>query len=237
MKIRHLLAASVAAFVTVGSAQAADIIYQEPIPMAFSWQGFYFGGELGGSWSKSKIEGRGFAAPPVDHRFSPKASGFVGGIYAGYNFDAGNNVILGLDTDFVWGDMDDKSRLWTADNTHYYEGKIKQKWNGATRVRFGYGYDRWLPYLAVGVAYGKVKANLYDRTLADGTELTRGIDKNMTGWTIGAGTEYAVTDNVLVRLEYRYTDLGDKSFGLKEELHGKVKYKTHDVRVGVAYKF
>ena len=61
-----------------------------------------------------------------------------------------------------------------------------------------------------------------------------------TGWTAGAGVDYAATDNVIVRLEYRYTDYGRKDFtadldGL--ELGASNKFKTNEIRLGVAYKF
>ncbi len=37
----------------------------------------------------------------------------------------------------------------------------------------------------------------------------------MTGWAAGAGVDYAATDNVIVRLEYRYTDYGHKDFSVE----------------------
>ncbi|WP_404989697.1 outer membrane protein [Brucella pseudogrignonensis] len=36
--------------------------------------------------------------------------------------------------------------------------------------------------------------------------------ETVTGWTIGAGVNYAVTDNVIVHFEYRYTDFYRKDF-------------------------
>jgi len=64
-----------------------------------------------------------------------------------------------------------------------------------------------------------------------------------TGWTLGAGAEYAATDNVLLRLEYRYADYGDETYrhtipgGGTSTISYTVDYKTHDVRFGIAYKF
>jgi opacity protein-like surface antigen len=43
------------------------------------------------------------------------------------------------------------------------------------------------------------------------------IDRNdqfRFGYTVGAGVEYAVTDRASLGLEYRYTDLGRKSYDL-----------------------
>ena len=38
------------------------------------------------------------------------------------------------------------------------------------------------------------------------------------GWTAGVGLEYAITNNVLGRVEYRYTDYGQSSFAITDLL-------------------
>ncbi|WP_375706288.1 outer membrane protein, partial [Bartonella sp. AA2SXKL] len=58
--------------------------------------------------------------------------------------------------------------------------------------------------------------------------------KTMIGYTLGGGVDFAMTDNILLRAEYRYSDFGKKKFA-KEKL--EINYKTNDFRVGVAYKF
>ncbi|AQS42224.1 MAG: Outer membrane autotransporter barrel domain-containing protein [Candidatus Tokpelaia hoelldobleri] len=230
---KYLLAASAVALIAANGAQAADVVtYQQPVAVAtapaFSWQGFYAGGQIGGSWGDTDVKTR---AGAVKTKRSVDPDGFIGGLYAGYNFDAGNNIILGLETDFVWGDLEEKKRGTD------YTARLKQEWQGATRVRAGYAMDRFLPYVAAGVAYGKVKSSLTEAGNADNRWSD---DDTFTGWTICAGLDYAVTDNILVRLEYRYTDLGDKSyrpaaaFGVDRV---KVDYTSNDFRVGVAYKF
>ena len=63
-------------------------------------------------------------------------------------------------------------------------------------------------------------------------------DDSVSGWTLGAGVEYAFTNNLTTRIEYRYTsydnsgtNLFDKSFDRGHDLD------FHTVRVGVSYKF
>ncbi|WP_273787824.1 outer membrane protein [Bartonella grahamii] len=116
---------------------------------------------------------------------------------------------------------------------------FKQNWGGATRVRIGFAADRFMPYLAGGIAYGQfqdtVSISVKDeegrvvssKNLSDET-------KTMIGYTLGGGVDFSVLDNVIVRAEYRYSDFGKKKFA-KEKL--EVNYKTNDFRVGVAYKF
>ncbi|WP_208442595.1 outer membrane protein, partial [Bartonella raoultii] len=52
--------------------------------------------------------------------------------------------------------------------------------------------------------------------------------------TLGAGVDFAMTDNVLLRAEYRYSDYGKKKY-FKDT--AELQYRTNDFRVGVAYKF
>jgi outer membrane immunogenic protein len=96
--------------------------------------------------------------------------------------------------------------------------------------------DRFLPYIAGGVAFGSVKNTLSSTDGID--EVSVSQSKTLTGWTAGAGVDYAATDNVIVRLEYRYTDYGHKDFDFGVPDAGvRDKFKTNEVRLGVAYKF
>ena len=56
------------------------------------------------------------------------------------------------------------------------------------------------------------------------------------GWTAGVGAEYAVTNNVSVRAEYNYTDLGTDAFNTNIGTFDG-GYSGSDVKVGVNYKF
>ncbi|WP_297322810.1 outer membrane protein [uncultured Bartonella sp.] len=245
MKIRYLIAASVAALTAASAAQAADVVAaQEPAPVvaapAFSWTGFYGGAQIGGSWSDTDLKGRYLGSDnkwSPKQGFSPDPSGFIGGIYAGYNYDLGNNIVIGADTDWVWGDMDESdSRTYNSGLTNEFklDGKLKEKWAGSTRARVGYAVDRWMPYIAGGVAYAKVDSHFRVKNAAGTTSYSD--SDTLTGWTIGAGFDYAMTDHIILRAEYRYTDFGDDDYGNKN-IKYNVDYKTNDFRVGVAYKF
>lgn len=249
MKIKFLIAASVAALTAATAANAADIIRNEPAPVVvapmFSWTGAFAGVQIGGKWSDTNlnIREKGDVADPFKKGFAPDPSGFMGGIYAGYNYQFTNNIVLGVDTDFAWADM---SKGSSADylvedskgvaSAVSLKGKLKEKWSGATRVRVGYAMDRWMPYLAGGVAYAKVNSSAKFNDVYGDEIYGLGSNKTLTGYTVGGGVEYALTDNVILRGEYRYSDFGNKS--VSDDLTKyKVDYKTNDFRVGVAYKF
>lgn len=214
------------------SAYAADAIStQEPVPVyvtptsavpAFNWSGAYIGGQIDYSMTQGKFA----------YGSAPKAKGtgkgFLGGLYTGYNFDAGNNLILGTELDFTSafnkGKANDKAGSLGYANTEI-------RWSGAARARVGYAVDRFLPYIAGGVAFGDIKDSLATKDSSFTSSKTR------AGWTVGGGVDYAATNNVILRLEYRHTDFGKQSFDLGNSTNYSRKLSTNDIRVGVAYKF
>ena len=241
MNTKAFAIASLFAVVAVSGANAADLVQQDYAPAAtpimapsFSWSGAYIGGQLGYGFGKSKLTAN---PDPTDPDASASASfkpnGFLGGVYAGYNFDVGNNVILGADGDFNYANLKKSRSAFDPDMGATVSLESKLQWSGAVRARAGYAIDRFMPYVAGGVAFGNVKTTF--QIDGDGYSNSR----TMTGWTIGTGLDYAATDNVILRLEYRYTDFGKKnlSFGNADNVGTSSKFTTNDIRVGVAYKF
>jgi outer membrane immunogenic protein len=202
------------------SAFAADaIVYNEPAPVVadtFSWTGGYVGVNAGYAGGKNKLN--------VYDDFSAKdnSSGFLGGVQAGYNWQF-DQMIVGLETDIQGAGIKSDVEI----DGRGAEAKIN--WFGTTRARLGYTpVDRFMVYATGGVAYGKIKASYGDFSQSD----------TKVGYTVGAGAEYALTNNVTLKSEYLYTDLGklklDDNAGNR---FGEVKAPFHTVRVGVNYKF
>lgn len=205
--IRHLLlgAASAAALaLAVPAAQAADLPAYEPAPAvvavpSFTWSGAYIGIQTGYGWGRAS---------------NTNNDGWMVGGYLGYNVQVdGSPVVFGVETDLNWSDVDGRRR-----------GRVRldSDWNGATRGRIGYAFDRFLVYGAAGISYA-------DRNVR--TPFGRG-DKTAVGWNVGGGVEAAVTDNVVARVEYRYTDYGSDRFG-----GVKSSATEHRLMGGVAFKF
>ncbi|MGF7157568.1 porin [Bartonella heixiaziensis] len=126
-----------------------------------------------------------------------------------------------------------------ADDASKEHFTFKEKWSGATRVRIGFvAADRIMPYVAGGVAYAQMQgiSTTSEKDASGKAVSTKDFDKTMTmvGYTLGGGVDFAMTDNVLLRAEYRYSDFGKKKF---EKDEAEFNYKTNDFRVGVAYKF
>ncbi|HVI27676.1 outer membrane protein [Hansschlegelia sp.] len=197
---------------TVPAAMAADLPAYEPAPAviapaAFSWTGPYLGVHAGYGWGNAA-------------KASP--DGWMVGGYLGYNYQFdGSPVVIGIETDINYASIDDKR------NARGGRTKVSTDWNGATRARIGYAFDRFLVYGAGGLAYADRE---FKRSPGDKDS------KTAVGWTVGGGIEYAASDNVSVRAEYRYTDYGKDTFKLANS-RPKSSYDEHRVMVGVAYKF
>ena len=99
-------------------------------------------------------------------------------------------------------------------------------WQGSIRARAGFAFDRALIYATGGFAFAG---------LSDG--IGASDDDTLTGWTLGAGVEYAFTNNLTTRLEYRYTSFDDDNNVFDGVDLGDNEVEFHTVRVGLSYKF
>ncbi|MBI3699613.1 MAG: porin family protein [Afipia sp.] len=232
-----LIAAAVAVLCATG-ANAADLkarTYTKapPIAPAYSWTGFYAGVNVGYGFNDptvSYVAGDPLFAGIVA---APSASydvkGVIGGGQIGYNWQFSPTWLWGLEADFNGSDI-----RGTGNSAFTMGGFPSQivanqsvEWFGTVRARLG-----WLPasnllvYGTGGFAYGSVKENVTLNTVAGvggigfgfsftcptGTNCFLGSSSNIaTGYTAGAGLEYAFWKNVTLKVEYLYVNLGSQA--------------------------
>jgi outer membrane immunogenic protein len=254
--MRRLCLASIALVAAAfsGPARAADMpVYKAPPAAAYSWTGFYLGANLGYSagragndWNFFAPNRSGSPTATVCSTFaggggaicangsdSNKLSGVLGGLQAGYNWQAGN-VLLGIEADFQSSGQRG-SRTFTT-NFEFLAfplpvpGTIAAPYSekltslGTLRGRVGFAADRWLVYATGGLAYGQVAIDGSATATSTagspgcapggpgGTSLCPLAAWSNTavkaGWTIGAGIEGALTNHWSVKVEYLHVDLG-----------------------------
>jgi len=254
-----LLLISAAMSLIVSSAYAADAIVAEEVaviaPDTFSWTGGYLGINAGYAGGKFKSDfdnfsiatrARAVAPYELDGSWEDNASGFVGGVQAGYNWQFENGFVLGAEADFQGSTL--KSKNSGSDGSAFFnessEITTKVQWWGTVRARLGYAAtERFLVYGTGGLAYGKIKTSYnYSQSFDEfNSELGFSTSKTKAGWTIGGGAEYAITNNWTFKSEYLYTDLGTAKGKVnlydfaESDVSSKVKF--HTVRVGLNYKF
>lgn len=236
MKLRLIAAAAFLASSSTFALAADPAAVVEEIPTGFNWTGGYIGAQIGYAWGDSTYSEPDYA----DYFGYYDPDGFLGGFYAGYNYQMDNKLVVGVDADFAFANVDGDSLYYSSgdpwDDTF---GNADMKWSGALRARLGYAFDRFMPYVAGGLAIARYE---YDFWQDEGGGDFDGFNasKTMTGWTLGVGGEYAATDNIVLRAEYRYSDFGSNTVdgdATESWYTNDVDLKTHDIRLGVAYKF
>ena len=71
-------------------------------------------------------------------------------------------------------------------------------------VRLGYAADRWLAYVKGG--YANAEVDFTTHVLSTGVLTSSNSDRE-SGWTIGGGVQYALTQNVSFGVEYNFVRL------------------------------
>jgi outer membrane immunogenic protein len=92
-----------------------------------------------------------------------------------------------------------------------------------------------LVYGAGGLAFGDVKTSYGG---ADQTPFSNTTQR--VGWAVGAGLDYALSNNIIGGVEYRHTDLGQRSFANHDpniDVYDNVKFTSDAAIVGIRYKF
>ena len=255
--LRKFLLSTVTLCAAAGTAFAADLpsrrappVYAPPPPLpAFTWTGFYVGGQVGYEFGTSNAFaydaafGNGLAAN------SSSKDGVIGGAHVGYLFStqslpvlgslAGANGGFGIGTGGVFGIEGDVDG--TSAKANYFLGNIQnnadERIQGSVRGRLGIAFDRVLVYGTGGVAFGDLR-NTYVNTFTGATD---SFSHTRVGYTVGGGVEYAFTNNLSLRAEYRYTDFGRFTDNLANSTAGGVNVQHREtnnrVQAGFSYKF
>ncbi|MGV1792500.1 outer membrane beta-barrel protein [Rhizobium lusitanum] len=143
------------------------------------------------------------------------AYAFGGQAFTGYNWQQGQ-IVYGVEADLGYSGADSTRNGLTAKNGV----------NGSVRGRLGYDFNPFMLYGTAGLALGQNK--LSDDTSSE--------SKTAVGYTVGAGAETFITNNITARLEYRYTDYGRKDFNLDSGSFSR-GYDEQSVKVGIGVKF
>ena len=63
------------------------------------------------------------------------------------------------------------------------------------------------------------------------------FDDNRTGFTVGAGIEIGLVENISAKIEYDFYDFGSKNYNFASITPVAVKSDLHTFIVGLNYKF
>jgi outer membrane immunogenic protein len=239
--MKKLLLGSVAlAALGLGApANAADMRARPlppPVP-AFSWNGCYVGfyggyatGQSQHSTSGNAAVGTPFGAVNPIFPEAPTGgtgdltdkfdmSGFVGGGTGGCQWQAGVWV-FGIEGDGGVTNKDGQAHDLSPFNP-IYVSQTTERWTSTARLRLGYAVDKWLFYVTGGAAWAGVEATAWNGNgqppAGVASVVTAGFPaihhkQVMFGYTVGAGTEYALSYGWSIKSEYLFTQYSDKDF-------------------------
>lgn len=200
-------------------AHAADVVFQEPpapqpsAPMDFgpiaTWTGPYAGLQFGYGFG-----GRVNSASTGNI----STQGWYGGAFAGYNMQQ-DMFVYGVEGDINYSQFRG-SVAGVGDTRTGLEGSLRARLGAAVT-------DDILVYGTGGVAAQRLTVNPVG--LASDTQA-------LVGFTVGAGIDARLTDQVFGRVEYRYTQYGNRNFDFGAGAES-VNSRDHRVGVGLGVKF
>lgn len=223
-----------AALVLVQSAAHAE---NPGSPASIDWSGAYAGLQLGNLSAGQGIDWLNVAGTPRIS-WSPDASGFDGGIFVGYNWQRHRSLVLGVEAEYSASAADGSDRRTTAIAVGNFVETVDTEINGTASIRgrIGYALNRSLFYASAGWAWID-----HDGTYSAVTNGVPGVPRswsfNDQGWTLGLGVEHALSDRIVARVDYRYSNFGGVTYATPgvNTLSGDLE--THQIRAGIAMRF
>ena len=221
------------------NASAADLPpYPQEAPVVrapvYGWQGAYVGLTGGGSLGRSKHIDRvtGLDDSPVFD-----VNGGLFGATAGYNWQL-TTWVFGAEGDLSWagqkGSSLDSGPAGNLDFTSF----TKMQWLGTLRGRVGYTPGNLLLYATAGYAAAGIETGV--KSSATGTVFDS-ASSSRSGWTAGAGAEWAFGPAWSAKVEYLYVKFADGGFpttNLGAEFdRSHVSLDDHVVRIGINHYF
>ena len=201
---------------------------------AYDWSGFY-AGIFAGYNTGSALYEMDRPLEPSFYNGRPELEGFFGGANVGFNYQLQNGIVVGAEADIAAGSTRGSARMFNTitglPEPVTIEGAISP--TASLRARVGIAFDRFLPFITGGAALAQSSFSFAQPPL---TYL--GLEQVQLGWTAGAGLEYAITENISAKAEYRYSQF-DGSLTPSPALRGdeKASFHTHDTRIGLNYHF
>ncbi|MFG1403721.1 outer membrane protein [Xanthobacter sediminis] len=179
----------------------------QPETTAINWTGFHVGGALGGGKGQSTYASP--FAPPVSGD-EADLGGALAGVAVGGDYQIGAFVV-GAEATAAWADIVGTNTCFStaeAGSEAGFDCGSRVNALGTVTGRLGYAFDRTLVYARGGFAWDRQR-DLFNNYNFVGQILRNGSTN--TGWTLGAGVEYALLSNLSVGLEYRHFDFGGSS--------------------------
>jgi opacity protein-like surface antigen len=226
----------------------APILKAPAAEAPISWTGLYFGGFLGAD------HGHGHWGFATGGSVDPQVAGILGGGQIGYNVQTGAWV-FGVEGDLgttnARGGMGCGPLLIGAAPAPMFNMTCNAQaaWIATATGRVGYAWERALYFVKGGGAWTNetfsATCNLAPVAGLTGINCTNAAgvpsnglsaSDNRFGWTVGFGTEFALTRNWSAKAEYDYMDFGNRNLTASDGSSVNAGLRLSEVKVGVNYR-
>ena len=268
---------------SAGTAFAADLPYRTAAPAPyvaapiFTWTGFYVGLNAGAAFNNKNngYVATGFGATTFTSTgfgSNGNKTGFTGGATAGYNMQFGS-FVAGVEGDINYLDRGNNgggfsttgtstvvagATSTTTVTTYNFNRGDNNNMFGTVRGRLGIAFDRFLPFITGGFAFGGKTGGVAGTYASTATATTAGVPTvtnsngvlvsnsgsgSSTGYALGGGVEYAFSNNMSFKAEYLHVSLGNKTRTLYTSAGAPTYFSFNDknkfdvVRAGVNFRF
>jgi opacity protein-like surface antigen len=253
--IRYQFLPEVIAAPIVTKARGKSPVIAAPLPAGpVNWAGFYAGAFLGGAYGDSHWGITGFGA--VD----PKIGGIIGGGTVGYNFQAGMWV-YGFEGDIAATNLKGSQACSpllgsTTASAPFFNTTCTASadWIATAAGRVGITWERALLYVKGGAAWTDADYNLTCNNAGLNGTATLGSFANClnlagallngasasnshVGYTVGFGSEFALTRQWSAKAEYAYMDFGNKNVTASDGTLVNLGLKVNQYKIGLNYRF
>ena len=254
-----LLGVAGLALTTAASALAADLPVQMPVKATFqqrfTWTGCYMGAHAGGIWTQTSAtdpllliqDNPVFGVPGVTvgtTAANVRQSGAVLGGQIGCDYQFSPNFVVGVEGGASGSTLKGSTAVpfqpaavaFPADSLAV---RVATDFIPTLTARLGYAVDHWLFYAKGGAAWAYNKYGVIGTF--QGTPFDAEGLSIKTGWTVGAGVEWAFADDWSARFEYDYYDFGNQTVTMNDAANaftGPMNYKqtAQAVKLGVNFR-
>src|SRR5258705_5168015 len=233
--MKKIVIALTALAALTGTASAADLAARPdtkaPVAVApvYNWTGLWISG--GGGYGLSQYQHSEFniGAPfnLVSNGQDAGGKGWLGKVGIGYDYQFMGNFVIGAFADADWSNIGGQYSINTFNapgaviGASNLTGQFKNDWSWSVGGRVGYvALPGLLTYFNAGFTEAHFKGTNFFDTTAPLAALATGIslgDQTRSGWFVGGGTEYAVTQffpGLFWKNEVRFSEFNNKNNSL-----------------------
>jgi outer membrane immunogenic protein len=213
-----LVGLAVAASALATAASAADLpvpaapAYTPPVyrPVIYDWTGIY-GGVNVGAGALDDVVTNTTTTALLNAGTQTKLSPFslVGGAQAGFNIEFAP-FVFGAEGTFTWSNISGTHVTPSLLPTISENSVSTPQWYATATGKAGFAANDFLFYAKGGAAWMGVH---YSQNIAaGGVQSAQTIIDTRSGFTVGGGVEWGLTESLSARLEYDFLDFGTKTY-------------------------